>query len=182
MSIWKNDPKVSGKYNYIYKIENLINGNFYIGIHRTNNLNDDYFGSGTILKRAIKKHGIGNFKKEILEFFNSYEDALKKEREIVTVDFLKNKKCYNVKEGGYGNCRMSDHIKEKISKNMKKIWESDDYKKLMKEKCFTGERNGKISEKIKKWIDENPEKHYEKMMKINKNPEKIKKWQKHIEE
>jgi group I intron endonuclease len=175
MNIWRNNPKVSGKYNYLYKIENLINGNFYIGIHRTNNLNDDYFGSGTILKRAIIKHGIKNFKKEILEFFNSYEDALNREREIVTVDFLKNEKCYNVKEGGYGNCKMSDQIKEKISKNMKKIWESDDYRKLMKEKCFNNERNKKISEKLKKWIKQNPEKHMERMLKINKNPEKIKK-------
>ena len=45
----------------------------------------------------------------------------------------------------------------------------------MNEKCFTKERSDKISKKVKKWIEENPEKHHEKMMKINKNPEKIKK-------
>jgi hypothetical protein len=175
MNIWRNDPKINRKYNYLYRIENLLNGNFYIGIHRTDNLNDDYFGSGTILKRAIKKHGIENFKKEILEFFDSYENALKKEKEIVTPEFLKNKKCYNVREGGYGNCKMSDLIKKKISKNMKKIWKSENHKKLMRERCFNDIRNKKISEKIKKWITENPEKHKERMLKINKNPDKIKK-------
>lgn len=175
MNVWKNNPKVSRKYNYLYRIENLINGNFYIGIHRTDNLNDNYFGSGTILKRAIVKYGIENFKKEILEFFDLYEDALKREKEIVTIDFLKNKKCYNAKEGGYGNCKMSDQVKGKISKNMKKIWKSGEYREFMKEKCFNDNRNKKISEKIKKWIEENPEKHKERMLKINKNPEKIKK-------
>jgi hypothetical protein len=70
---------------------------------------------------------------------------------------------------------MSDQVKGKISKNMKKIWESSEYREFMKEKCFNDNRNKKISEKIKKWIEENPEKHKERMLKINKNPEKIKK-------
>ena len=175
MGIWRNNPKVSRKYNYLYKITNLVNDNFYIGVHRTNNLNDEYMGSGIVLKRAIAKHGIKNFKKEILEFFDLYEDALKKEREVVTVEFLKNEKCYNAREGGYGNCSFPEHVKKKLSKIAKKRWKSKKYKKLMREKCFNAERNKKISERIKKWIEENPEKHKERMLKINKNPEKIKK-------
>lgn len=39
----------------------------------------------------------------------------------------------------------------------------------------TKECKEKISESIKTWIDENPEKHQERMLKINKNPEKIRK-------
>jgi hypothetical protein len=39
----------------------------------------------------------------------------------------------------------------------------------------TKESNEKRGKSIKKWINENPEKHQERMLKINKNPEKIQK-------
>lgn len=42
-NIWRNEPKINIKYNYLYRIENLVNGNFHIGFHRTDNLNDEYF-------------------------------------------------------------------------------------------------------------------------------------------
>lgn len=175
MSKWRNDPKISRTYNYLYRIENLVNGNYYIGVHRTDNLNDGYMGSGLVLKRAFKKHGIENFKKEILEFHDSYEELLKREKEIVNLKLLNDKKCYNSKEGGFGNCRMSDDLKQKISIVSKEKWKNPEFRKMMDERCFTEERNKKISDKIKKWIEENPEKHQEKMLKINKNPDKIKK-------
>lgn len=54
------------KYYTIYKTINLINDRYYVGKLTTKNPNDDYYGSGSKLKRAIKKHGVSNFKKEIL--------------------------------------------------------------------------------------------------------------------
>ena len=50
------------KYNYVYITTNLINKNFYIGKHSTDNLNDGYLGSGKCLLAAIKKYGKENFK------------------------------------------------------------------------------------------------------------------------
>ena len=48
----------------IYKITNLINGKIYIGQDSNDRL--DYFGSGLLIKRAIKKYGKENFNKQII--------------------------------------------------------------------------------------------------------------------
>lgn len=41
----------------IYKITNQIDGKFYIGSHKTKDLNDVYMGSGKYLIHAQKKYG-----------------------------------------------------------------------------------------------------------------------------
>jgi len=43
------------KYNFIYLTKDLLKNKFYIGKHSTDNLNDGYIGSGTIIKRIIEK-------------------------------------------------------------------------------------------------------------------------------
>jgi hypothetical protein len=86
----------------IYKITNLINGKFYIGKHQTENLNDDYMGSGKLIKNAISKYGKDNFKKDILFIFDNEDLMDKKEKEIVTEDFCENKNTYNICIGGTG--------------------------------------------------------------------------------
>jgi hypothetical protein len=53
------------KEHYVYCTTNIINNKKYIGSH-TGHINDDYFGSGVILKKAIKKYGKCNFVKVIL--------------------------------------------------------------------------------------------------------------------
>lgn len=87
---------------YTYKITNNVNGHFYIGAHKTSNLDDGYMGSGTVLKRAFAKYGIDNFAKEIIKFHSSQEEMYEHEKEIVNADLVMRKDSYNIKEGGLG--------------------------------------------------------------------------------
>lgn len=60
-------------------------------------------GSGKKLQRMYKKEGVENFKKEILKFFNTREEASNYESEIVTEELVRDLNCYNLKTGGdYG--------------------------------------------------------------------------------
>lgn len=86
----------------IYKITNQINGKFYIGSHRTSDLNDNYMGSGKYLTYAQNKYGIENFTKEILFVFDNPEEMYDKEAEIVNEEFLNNDDVYNLRKGGSG--------------------------------------------------------------------------------
>ena len=100
------------KYFYFYKITNLINNHFYYGVHFTNNIDDGYMGSGKRLKYAIKKYGIENFKKEILKYFNSENEAFEYESEIVNEELINDINCYNLNKGGHGSW---SHKKGKIT-------------------------------------------------------------------
>lgn len=86
----------------IYKTTNSINGKVYIGKDSKNK--KSYYGGGILLKKAIKKYGKKNFKKEIIEFCKS-KDHLN-EREIYWVNFYKKllgkDGCYNIADGGIG--------------------------------------------------------------------------------
>lgn len=84
----------------IYEIKNIVNNFVYVGVHMTNDINDDYMGSGVKIKEAICKFGIENFKKTILHVFDNKEDALLKEYEIVNESFLKRNDVYNLTIGG----------------------------------------------------------------------------------
>lgn len=90
------------KFIFTYKTTNKKNGLFYIGVHETNDLEDGYLGSGTILSRAIAKHGKQNFEREILKFHSSRDEAYTHEKELVTPELIKSRKTYNISVGGYG--------------------------------------------------------------------------------
>lgn len=113
----------------VYKTINKINGKYYIGIHSTKNINDDYLGCGHWRGRkiynniyspvlsAFKKYGDNNFTRETLFIFENREDALKKEQELIDI---KDMKCYNARTGGDINYTYTQDAKLKMSRSAKK--------------------------------------------------------------
>ncbi len=89
-------------YYYLYKITNKINGKIYIGVHKAKKINDGYMGSGKVIRSAIEKHGVENFEKEILEFFDDRTSMYDREKEVVNAEFLMREDTYNLRRGGTG--------------------------------------------------------------------------------
>ena len=80
----------------------MINNKIYIGKHKTLDLEDNYLGSGRLLRLSIQKYGIKNFKKDILYVFDNEIDMNMKEKELVTEDFCSQENNYNLCPGGNG--------------------------------------------------------------------------------
>lgn len=106
-------------YYTVYQIRNLINDKVYIGAHKTCDVNDDYMGSGTGIKRAIKKYGVENFQKTILFKLSSEQEMYDKEAELVTEDFINRSDNYNAKTGGRKAYIYSQETKDLISRRTK---------------------------------------------------------------
>lgn len=112
----------------------MINNKIYIGKHQTKDLEDGYFGSGKHLKRAIKKYGIENFKKEILHIFQTETEMNSKETELVTEEFCLREDTYNICSGGQGGWSY-------VNREIKTL------NRFKKENKFTKECSIKASEK-----------------------------------
>ena len=84
----------------VYKTTNTLNGKSYIGVHRTEDPNDSYLGSGNLIGKAIKKYGRDAFEKEVLFDFDTPEEMFAKERELVNDAFRKRADTYNLAKGG----------------------------------------------------------------------------------
>lgn len=98
----------------VYKTTNKLNGKIYVGIHKTKNPNDDYIGSGKLFRRALKKYGEENFEKEVLFIFDTPEEMISKEKEIVNKLFLESENTYNIIEGGYGGFSYINDTKKNL--------------------------------------------------------------------
>jgi len=78
-------------------------------MHSTDNLEDGYIGSGKRLWRSIRKHGLDNHVKEILEFLPNRSSLKSREKEIVNEQFLENPMCMNLQIGGGGGWSSEEH-------------------------------------------------------------------------
>lgn len=121
------------KFYYTYKITLLkgsLAGHYYLGLHRTNNLNDGYAGSGRILKDYYKKYdaieGV-TYVKSILQFYSSDEELNEAEKILIGNKYKTDKMCINLKQGGiniqHGGAKIghktTEETKNKISNSLK---------------------------------------------------------------
>jgi len=128
---------------YLYLITNLVNGNIYVGKRTCNCIpekDNKYIGSSKLLKLAVKKYGIENFRKEILRECNSLEELNMEELNIVNSQFVTRKDTYNMHIGGKGGWNHINNIPKEDRPNIKSF----------KEKV----RNGKIKPfSSKNWLN-----------------------------
>jgi len=113
----------------IYLTTNTINNKIYVGQHTGNNL--DYLGSGKYVKRALKKYGSENFKRETLQ-----ECTTQNELDAAEIHWIKtlnstNKEVgYNLELGGRGGVP-SEETKAKMSIAQKGTFKSNKTKAKM---------------------------------------------------
>ena len=90
------------KYYIIYKTTCKVNNKIYVGQHKTNDINDSYIGSGSLIREDIAKFGKHMFSREILFECKDSKELDEREKEIVDEDFIKRDDTYNVQIGGCG--------------------------------------------------------------------------------
>lgn len=113
---------------YIYRITNLVNQKTYIGQRTCSCLPEEdihYLGSGNLIKKAVKKYGKENFKKEILEEFKEnleIHELGEKEIFYIRKEREKGHSEYNISDGGTvprlsceNNPAKRPDVREKIS-------------------------------------------------------------------
>lgn len=113
--------KKQKKYYLIYQITNNLNHKIYIGKHKTDRLDDDYFGSGQYLKNAQEKYGLENFTKTILFYCANEEEMNLLEQCVVTPEFCAREDVYNIKEGGEGGWDYVNITERNVSGNWNSI-------------------------------------------------------------
>lgn len=150
----------------IYRTTNTITGKYYIGKHQTEKANDDYLGSGSALKAAIKKYGKASFIKEVLFVFDNELDMNLKEKELITEELVSDKNSYNKGVGGEGgpHFRGKKHTVEsrkKFARPGKKL--TDQHKIKISE---ANRKRGPLSNETKEKISEKQKNRWQKEKKM----------------
>lgn len=160
-------------YGYIYKTTNIVNNKLYIGQHKHSRFDENYKGSGKILRDAILKYGWNNFNTELIEECDS--KSLLDERERYWIDYYNARDKtvgYNISKGGEGNSRACSketklvisiankislnkpEVKAKLSKSATgRIYSIEARKKMSdsrKGKTFTDEHKQHLSKSLQR--------------------------------
>jgi len=96
-------------HNLVYKITQISTGRTYIGQHQTDNIDDDYWGSGADITQAVKFYGTRDFTFFYVDLPSAaLMDAV--ESLVVTTDG----NSFNKKKGGQGVCKYRERGREHL--------------------------------------------------------------------
>ena len=116
---------------YVYKLTSK-NNEYYYGVRwaYSGNPEDDilinYFTSSSLVKEKINKNGVTYFSAEIVNVFESKNDALNYEYDLIKSS-INDKNCLNK---AMGKCAIWDeNLKKQISETIKKKWENIEFRK-----------------------------------------------------
>jgi group I intron endonuclease len=120
-------------FGFVYMWENQCNGKRYIGSH-AGTTDDGYIGSGSVFKEAVKKYGITQFQRVILEFVEEANRDFLLQREKFWIDVhdaAESRDFYNVSKdviGGDTKAGWSEDRRSEFKNRIVQIWatRSDD--------------------------------------------------------
>lgn len=146
-------------YNFVYKTV-FDDGRYYIGQHKTNNLNDNYFGSSRVVKDLVKQ-GV-NYNREILKYCTTQKELNYWEKYYIGDNWKDDDLCLNdsnkcgIREIYFFSeehrRKLSEAQKGEKNHNYGKTFSEETKIKLSeanKGKIFSEERKKKISESLK---------------------------------
>lgn len=114
-------------YGFIYEWTNMLNGKKYIGSH-AGTIDDGYIGSGKVFQQAIRKYGVENFTRTIIEYVEVEDRHYLLEREKLHLDSVNayySDNYYNVAKdviGGDTKAGWSDRRRQAFRNQIKQIW------------------------------------------------------------
>ena len=159
----KEKSKIKKRYFYTYKIillKGSLIGKYYYGQHITYNLNDNYCGSGAIVRDYYKKYkaieGV-TYTKEILKFYSNASELEIAETKLVGDLWKTDPNCLNLKQGGKINPFYNkQHTEESVNK-MKRSHKGQMPTNLEQLKCLGHEKSPAVDQYdkngnfIKRW-------------------------------
>lgn len=128
---------------FIYLTTNCVNGKIYIGRHEfleDKKRNANYKGSGTIFKKALKKYGKENFRREILRLCETLHELNIWEHVYIKKYHSQDPTIgYNIADGDVNSSEYNPaklpEVREKISETLKKKYECGEIDKEKIKHC-----------------------------------------------